>query len=172
MLKNSPGLSTSKDPELHFEADHFKSQKSILRQITKSGTPFRGGPLQRNISNVLLFFFSLGLEETNLGISKTQNSNSKWTEIFRRSAVGFLKEISKTRKLGVLLILISKVRGWIPKRNFEDPEPHLRQTSYLKAHGFPDANKRWGRIKVRGSQLFRCLLMEFQSWIKEVKVVC
>ncbi|GBC05865.1 hypothetical protein RclHR1_06480015 [Rhizophagus clarus] len=34
MLKNSPGLFTSKGPELHFEADHFKSQNSISRRTT------------------------------------------------------------------------------------------------------------------------------------------
>ncbi|GBC05845.1 hypothetical protein RclHR1_06470008 [Rhizophagus clarus] len=47
---------------------------------------------------------------------------------------------------------LSKVRGWISRRNFEGLEPLLRQTSYLKAHGFLDANKRWGRIEVRDSK--------------------
>ncbi|GBB93187.1 hypothetical protein RclHR1_21290002 [Rhizophagus clarus] len=72
----------------------------------------------------------LSPEEMDLSISKAWNSNSKRTE---------------TRKLEVLLTPISK----ISKRNFEGPEPLLRQTSYLKAHNFLDANKRWGRIKVK-----------------------
>ncbi|GBC07968.1 hypothetical protein RclHR1_07820003 [Rhizophagus clarus] len=94
----------------------------------RSGTPFQGGPLS--------------LEETDLGISK--NSNSKQTEVQTKPRLYL-----KTRKLGVLLTPILKVCGWIPKRNFEGLKPLLRQTSYLKAHGFPDANKKWGRIKVR-----------------------
>ncbi|GBB84506.1 hypothetical protein RclHR1_11080001 [Rhizophagus clarus] len=85
---------------------------------------------------MFIFFLFLGLEETDFSISKAQNSNLKQIEVFRK-------------KLGVLLAPISKVHGWISRRNFEGLEPLLRQTSYLKAHSFPDTNKRWGRIKVR-----------------------
>ncbi|GBB94019.1 hypothetical protein RclHR1_22750003 [Rhizophagus clarus] len=66
-------------------------------------------------------------------------------------------KIDKTFSKAILRVqtkprLHSKVRGWIPRRNFEGPESLLRQTSYLKAHGFPDANKRWERIEVRNSK--------------------
>ncbi|GBC00157.1 hypothetical protein RclHR1_03770004 [Rhizophagus clarus] len=74
-----------------------------------------------------------------LSILKVWNSNLKWTEVQIKPE------------------LYSKIN----ERHFEDLEPLLRQTSYLKAHDFPDANKRWRRIKVGGSRLFRCLLIEF-----------
>ncbi|GBC08250.1 hypothetical protein RclHR1_00080027 [Rhizophagus clarus] len=140
MLKNSPGLSTSKGSELHFKADHFKSLELHFEvNHFKSGTPFQGGPLSP--------------EETDLGISKAQNSNSKQTEVQTKPRLySKMKDILKTRKPEVLLTPISKVHDWIPKRNFEGLEPFLRQTNYLKAHNFPDANKRWGRIKVRNSK--------------------
>ncbi|GES84987.1 hypothetical protein RCL_jg16828.t1 [Rhizophagus clarus] len=204
---------------------------SIGLLFRRSGTPLEADwyfEVRKSFKGGLL------LEETDLGISKARNSNLKWTK---------MKNILRSRKLGVLLTPISKVHGWIPRRNFEDRtskfffnktvcgflehyetskvygfwtsswtrfqrlttlsglsfltkiltllwfcgfeslEPLLRQTSYLKAHGFPDANKRWERIKVRGSKrkvekrqreeppkldfegsrLSRRLLMEFRS---------
>ncbi|GBB94271.1 hypothetical protein RclHR1_23200004 [Rhizophagus clarus] len=63
---------------------------------------------------------------------EVQNSNLKWTKVHMK-----LRLYSKSKKLSII------------DTNFKGPEPLLRQTSYLKAHSFLDANKRWGRIKVR-----------------------
>ncbi|GBB95428.1 hypothetical protein RclHR1_25300002 [Rhizophagus clarus] len=132
------------------------NRNSILRWTTKSGTSFRSRPLQ--VQNSILKRTTktpfrgrpLSLEETDLGISKVQNSNSKRTEVQIKPRLYLkMKDILRTRKPGVLLTSISKIHGWISKRNFEGPELLLKQTNYLKAHSFPDANKRWGRIKVR-----------------------
>ncbi|GBB95849.1 hypothetical protein RclHR1_26280001 [Rhizophagus clarus] len=163
---------------------------------------------------------TVSLEEVDRVISKAQNSNSKQTKVqMKPELYSKMKDILRSKKLGVLLIPISKVCSFLERYetlkvysfwtsswtrfqrlttlsrlsflikmltllwfcDFKDLEPLLRQTSYLKAHGFPDANKRWGRIKVgsskrkvekrqrkeppkldfEGSQLSRRFLMEF-----------
>ncbi|GBB93546.1 hypothetical protein RclHR1_21930004 [Rhizophagus clarus] len=114
---------------------------------------------------------------------EAQNSNSKQTDTKPR-LYSKMKDILRSRKLGVLLTPISKVCSFLERYKtskvygfwtsfwirfqrlsfltkmltllwfcgFEGLKPLLRQTSYLKAHGFLDANKRWERIKVRGSK--------------------
>ncbi|GBC10670.1 hypothetical protein RclHR1_09810004 [Rhizophagus clarus] len=100
-------------------------------------------------------------EEVDRIISKAQNSNSKWTEVQMKPRLyskideghfeglrlpRMLRNFEDLRLLDEFLDKISKFCG------FEGPESLLRQTSYLRAHGFPDANKRWERIKVKGSK--------------------
>ncbi|GBB94107.1 hypothetical protein RclHR1_22940001 [Rhizophagus clarus] len=121
-------------------------------------------------------------EEVDRVISKAQNSNLKRIEVFRRSAVGFLEEILKIELQNSFLIRrfanayfyrfaaswnVTKLRrftasGRVSGQDFKDLEPLLRQTSYLKAHGFPDANKRWEKIKVRGKVACRNSIGQYQ----------
>ncbi|GBB85308.1 hypothetical protein RclHR1_11880001 [Rhizophagus clarus] len=132
----------------------------------RSGTPLEADQYFEGLE-ILYKRTTVSLKEVDRVILKAQNSNSKWTEVFRRfrrspdyirrSAVGFLEEILKielqnsflTRRFANAHFYRFTASGRVPGQDFEGPEPLLRQTSYLKAHGFPDANKRWGRIKVR-----------------------
>ncbi|GBB87681.1 hypothetical protein RclHR1_14160007, partial [Rhizophagus clarus] len=115
------------------------------------------------------------LEETDLGISKARNSNLKWTKSRKLGVLltpiskvcGFLEHYETSKVYGFWtsswtrfqrlttlsgLSFLTKILTLLWFCGFESLEPLLRQTSYLKAHGFPDANKRWERIKVRGSK--------------------
>ncbi|GBC08439.1 hypothetical protein RclHR1_08100007 [Rhizophagus clarus] len=98
----------------------------------------------------MFVFIFLGLEEAEYiyGVFAIERSGT-----LIRSGPGISKFQTKSRlylKINeTFLKAILRICDWIPRRNFEGPEPLLRQTSYLKAHGFPDANKRCGRIEVR-----------------------
>ncbi|GBC06595.1 hypothetical protein RclHR1_06950001 [Rhizophagus clarus] len=71
----------------------------------------------------------------------------KWTELFQRP--GTLIRSGPRSRRSPDYIRRFTTSGRVFGQDFKGPEPFLRQTSYLKAHGFPNTNKRWGRIKVR-----------------------
>ncbi|GES79000.1 hypothetical protein RCL_jg6029.t1 [Rhizophagus clarus] len=118
---------------------YFKGPEVLYRQITiwkkwtelfqRPGTLIRSGPRSAVCSFLKRY--------------ETLKVYDFWTSFWTR-----FQRLTTLSKLSFLTKMLTLL--WFC--GFEGPEPFLRQTSYLKAHGFPNTNKRWGRIKVRGSK--------------------